>query len=463
MDDHSRSAAATGEAGTPPSARPIPGRRRVLAWALWDPGTQPFASVITTFVFSVYIVSPAFGPDDRTSTALAWTMSLAGLLIALLAPITGHWADRHGRRVGLLRWLTWALAVLAGCLFFIQAKASFLVLGLALLGLGIVVSDVASSLYNGLLDEVAPPGKVGRVSGLGWGMGYLGGIVALLVIYLAWIRPEVGLFGVTSTNGMDIRVSMLFCAAWIALMTLPTFVVLRDPPHPASDSRGPRRRGLAALGHAYVELWHSVVRIWRTSPNTVVFLLAAALFRDGLNGVFQFGGPIARQTFGFSAAQVLVFGIAANLVAGVSTMLVGLLDDRLGPRRVIIGSLVALIACAVVVFALHDGPATVFWIAGMGMCAFVGPAQSAGRSFLTRVCPHEQQGEVFGLYATTGKVVSFLAPALFGLFITVGARLTGGGNNQYWGILGIIVVLVAGLAVMAAVRDPDPVERSQTR
>lgn len=421
-------------------------RRRILGWAMWDPGTQPFNSVITTFVFSVYIVSDSFGSNDHTSTSLSWTMALAGLLIALLAPVVGQWADRSGHRISTLKWLTWALALVSGCLFFVQDRASYLLLGLVLLGLGTVISDVGSALYNGLLDEVAAGGKVGRISGFGWGLGYMGGIIALLVIYIAWIQPDVGWFGVTSTNGMDIRVSMLFCAVWILLLTLPTFIILRDRPRAAAVP------GTGLVG-AYAQLGRSVAGLWRTHRGIVVFLIASALFRDGLNGVFQFGGPIAKQTFGFTSAQVLIFGIAANLVAGVSTIAFSLLDDRIGPRRVIIGSLIILIAIALAVFWLHDGGAKVFWVLGMAMCAFVGPAQSASRSYLARVCPQGMQGEVFGLYATTGKAVSFLAPLLFGLFITMGRLIGGGDNNQYWGILGIAVVLLAGLVAMIPVKD----------
>ncbi|MDU5514811.1 MAG: MFS transporter [Cutibacterium avidum] len=436
-------------------AVPTDQRKRVFAWAMWDPGTQPFASVITTFVFAVYLVGDAFGPKDTTVTALSWTMSLAGLAIALLAPIVGQWADRRGRQVTALKWLTWTLTVMSGLLFFVKPHPSYLLLGLVLLGVGTVISDVGSSLYNGMLDDVAEPGKIGRISGLGWGMGYLGGIIALLVIYIAWIKPKVGWFGVTSHEGMNIRVAMLFCAIWILALTLPTFLILRDDPRPVDQSE-PQLRGFRALGHAYAELWRSVVRIWHISRNTIIFLVASALFRDGLNGVFQFGGPLARQTFGFSAADVLIFGIVANLVAGISTILLGRLDDRIGPKHLIIVSLVVLSACGIGVFIGHNGSAMVFWVLGLIMCGFVGPAQSASRSLLARICPPGCQGEVFGLYATTGKAVSFLAPALFGLLVTMGHAVTGGDNNQYWGIIGIVLMLVVGLVAMIPVSTAEP-------
>ncbi|MSS45610.1 MFS transporter [Cutibacterium sp. WCA-380-WT-3A] len=429
-------------------------RKRVFAWAMWDPGTQPFASVITTFVFAVYIVGDAFGPKDSTVTALSWTMSLAGLAIALLAPVVGQWAGRRGRQVTALKWLTWGLVVMSGLLFFVKPHPSYLVFGLVLLGVGTIVSDVGSSLYNGMLDDVAQSGKVGQISGFGWGMGYLGGIIALLVIYVAWIKPTVGWLGVTSHDGMNIRVSMLFCAVWILVLTLPTFLILHDTPRRADESET-KLRGFRALGHAYAQLWRSVVRIWHVSRNTIIFLIASAFFRDGLNGVFQFGGPIARQTFGFSASDVLVFGIVANLVAGISTMLLGRIDDRIGPKRLIIFSLIVLSACGIGVFIGHNGSAMVFWVLGLVMCGFVGPAQSASRSLLTQICPPGYQGEVFGLYATTGKAVSFLAPALFGFFVTAGHNVTGGDNNQYWGIMGIVVVLLVGLAAMIPVNTAE--------
>lgn len=116
-------------------------------------------------------------------------------------------------------------------------------------------------------------------------------------------------------------------------------------------------------------------------------------------------------------------------------------------------SLAALVAMAGVVFLFHDGGKVIFWVAGLGMCLFVGPAQSASRSFLARLIPVGKSGEVFGLYATTGRVVSFLSPMLFGLAIGLGAAVTGEANTQYWGILGVAVVLLAGLVVMIPVKE----------
>ena len=431
--------------GTALGANSSSSRRKVWAWALWDWGTQPFATVITTFVFSAYITSTAFGQTNATSLALATSSSLAGLVVALIAPVLGQNSDRTGRTVRNLRLQTWLLALASAALFFVRPEPAFLWLGLSILAVGSIIAEIANVNYYSLIEEVATPADVGRVSGFGWGLGYLGGIVVLLALNFAFIAPQVGLFGVTGADSLDIRVSMLGCALWIVLFTIPTFLLLRDRPRAAAP-----RIGVAA---SYRLLWASVVRLYRTSPHTLAFLGASALFRDGLSGLFAFGAVIAVGTFGFSASEVIIFGAAANVVAGLSTMAFGVLDDRIGPKRVILIALSALVVLCLAIFIFHDRGAIVFWVCGMATTAFVGPAQSASRSFLARIIPAGKSGEIFGLYATTGRAVSFLSPAALGAAIWLGAAITGQENTQYWGILGIVVVLLAGLLVLIPVRE----------
>jgi UMF1 family MFS transporter len=420
-------------------------KRRVIAWGMWDWGAQPFNTVITTFVFSVYLTSSSFGATNFTSMALAVSTGIAGLFVALLAPVLGQNSDRSGKTVRNLKIQTWVLAGLSAALFLVQPDPAYLVLGLVLLGAGSVISEIAGVNYNATIDQVATPRTVGRVSGFGWGMGYLGGILVLLLIFFLFIQPEVGLFGVTDENALDIRVSMLVCGIWIALFTLPAFRVLRDRPRPLAPRVG--------VVDSYRLVWRSIRGLWTTSRHTVYFLLASALFRDGLAGVFAFGAILAAGTFGLSAGEVIIFGAAANIVAGLATMAFGALDDRIGPKKVILICLAALVTLGLLVFILHDGGKTVFWVLGLLLTVFVGPAQAASRSFLARLIPQGKSGEIFGLYATTGRVVSFLSPLAFGAFIALGAVVTGEENTQYWGILGIVLILAAGFAVMIPVRE----------
>ncbi len=420
-------------------------KRRVLAWGMWDWGTQPFNTVITTFVFSVYITSSSFGRTNATSTALAVSTGVAGLFVALLAPVLGQNSDRSGRTVRNLRMLTWLLAALSAALYVVRPQPGYLWVGLSILAVGSVVSEIAGVNYNSTIDQVATTRTVGRVSGFGWGMGYLGGIVVLLLIYFLFIQPDVGLFGINGGDGMDIRVSMLVCGLWTMIFTIPAFLVLKDRPR----ERAPR----VGVVRSYQLVWQSIRGLWSVSRHTVYFLLASALFRDGLAGVFAFGAILAAGTFGMSAGDVIIFGAAANIVAGVATMGFGMLDDALGPKRVILISLGSLVVLGLAIFAFHGGGTGTFWVLGLLMTVFVGPAQAASRSFLARLIPDGKGGEIFGLYATTGRVVSFLSPLAFGGFIALGALITGAENTQYWGILGIVLILAAGFAVMLPVKE----------
>lgn len=438
---------------SPPVDPPGPGSAQrfgwpVYAWGLWDWGSAAFNAVITTFVFTVYLTSDAFGPG--ADAQLGYALATAGVLIAVLAPVLGQRADRSGRRSFWLLVNTLLVVLSAVGMFFVTPEPDMLWLGLLLLAAGNIFFELASVNYNAMLNEISTPSTIGRVSGLGWGMGYIGGIVLLLIVYLGLISPEVGLFGVTSEDGLDVRVTMLVCAVWTLVFSIPLFLTIRDQRSDRAQ-RAPREGILAS----YRKLFATLAELWRTDRNTVYFLLASAVFRDGLAGVFTFGGVIAAGTFGFSPGDVIIFGVAANVVAGLATIAFGALDDRFGPKRVIVLSLVAMIVAGVGVFVFHAGGTPVFWSLGLVLAVFVGPAQSASRTFLARLIPAGQEGQIFGLYATTGRAVSFLAPAAFALSIVLGAAVTGAPTQddvQYWGILGIIAVLLLGLLLLIPVR-----------
>lgn len=418
-------------------------RKQIVSWALWDWGTQPFATVITTFVFATYITGDAFGPENEVTQAHGAITAAAGFVVALLAPVLGQNSDRSGRTVRNLRNMTWAIALLSGALFFVRPEPVYLWVGLGIFALGTIIDSIAGVNNNAILDDISTPANVGRISGFGWGMGYLGGIIVLLICALGFILPR-GTYW--ADDGMGTRLSMLICMVWILVFTAPTFLNLKDRPLAGP----PPKMGVV---DSYKELGRTIARIWRQSPHTIYFLAASALFRDGLAGVFAFGAVIAARTFGFSTTEVLLFGAAANILAGLSTFAFGMLDDRIGPKRVILITLGGLCLLGLAVFFLHDAGKLPFWVMGLMMTMFVGPAQSASRSFLARLVPEGRAGEVFGLYATTGRAISFLSPTMYTLFIGLGALVTGVEGTQYWGILGIVLVLLAGFVVMLFVKD----------
>jgi UMF1 family MFS transporter len=447
-------AAATSlDAAVAASGGASPKRSHVVAWGLWDWGSASFNAVITTFVFTVYLTSDAFGGETAVSAQLGIAMTVAGVLVALLAPVTGQRSDRGGRRKLWLAVNTYIVVALSALMFFVAPDPGYLWLGLFLLAAGTVFFEFASVNYNAMIVQVSTPKTIGKVSGFGWGMGYVGGIVLLLIVYFGFIEPIGGtaLFGVPATDGLPVRVTVLASAIWFGLFALPVLLAI---PEYESPSAADARAGRIGFFASYGLLFRDIRTLFRESRDTVYFLIASAVFRDGLTGVFTFGGVLAAGSFGFGPGQVIIFAIAANVVAGVSTIAVGLLDDRFGAKPVIITSLVGLVVCGTLVFVLHDGGQGMFWIFGLALCAFVGPAQAASRSFLARRIPAGRDGEMFGLYATTGKAATFLSPALFTIFIGIGVAVLGpGANAQYWGILGIVLVLLVGLLLMIPVRS----------
>lgn len=431
---------------------------RILAWASWDWGSAAFNAVMTTFVFTVYLTSNAFGGEDQASAVLGAALAVAGFAIALLAPVTGQRSDAGGRRKLWLGVNTAAVAVLTALCFFVYPQPEFLLLGVTLIALGNVFFEFAGVNYNAMLAQISTPRNIGKVSGIGWGAGYLGGIVALLIVLQLFVQPSFDWFGASTEDSLNIRLVAVFSALWFFVFALPVLFAVPELPRKGQAAR----LGIVA---SYRLLFRRIRAIYATSPHTIYFLLASAVFRDGLAAVFTFGGIIAAGTFGFALSQVIFFAIFGNVVAAVGAVIGGFLDDRVGPKAVIIGSLAGLLAAGTVILVLGNGDyvffglpwagSTTFWVFGLFLCLFVGPAQSSSRAYLARLAPHGESGELFGLYATTGRAVSFLAPALFTLCITVATPLVAAGQAQRWGILGIMVVLLAGLLVLLPVKSPD--------
>lgn len=441
-----------GQSSTPPSAAEpalVPSlepqltapakKRTVFAWSLWDWGSAAFNAVVTTFVFSVYITSSAFGPEHEVASKLGAALTTAGIIVALLAPVVGQLTDAAGRRKTWLGVNTAVVVAVTALLVLVAPAEPYLMLGLVLLAIGNIAFEFASVSYNAMLTQISTNQNVGKVSGFGWGMGYIGGIVLLAILLVGFIFPDVGWFGVTSEDGWNIRIAMVISALWFGVFAIPVFFAVPEI-SPTADAAKPR----ANILRAYRELFASIRNLWRGARQTLYFLVASAVFRDGLAGVFTFGGVIAALSFGFDPSTVIIFAIAANVVAGIATILAGLFEDRLGAKNVMVASIVLMVLCGLLVFVLNPLGSWVFWVFGLLLCIFVGPVQSASRSYLAKLIPAGHEGEIFGLYATTGRAVSFLAPAAFTVAVSLG-------GSTIFGILGIVLVLLVGVLLLIPV------------
>ncbi|OMC10915.1 MFS transporter [Mycobacterium sp. SP-6446] len=424
-------------------------RSRIVAWALWDTGSTGLNAIVTTFVFSVYLTSSVGVGLPGPTTPASWlgrAGAVAGLTVAVLAPVVGVWVEAPHRRRVVLSVLT-ALAVTLTCsMFFIHDRPGYLWAGLVLLGATAACGDLASVPYNAMLRQLSTPATAGRISGLGWAAGYLGSVVLLAVIYAGFISGSGsgpgavrGLLRLPVADGLYVRVAMLAAAAWLAVLALPLLLAAHRLP---DSTQAPPPAGL--LG-GYRKLWREVSAEWRRDRNLVYFLGASALFRDGLAAIFAFGAVLGVNVYGISQANVLIFGVAASVVAAVGAVLGGFVDHRIGSKPVILGSLAAIVAMALTLMVL-SGPVP-FWICGLLLCMFIGPSQSSARALLLQMAHHGREGVAFGLYTMTGRAVAFLAPWLFSVFVDAFGAVRAG-------LGGISLVLVAGLLGMALVRVP---------
>jgi UMF1 family MFS transporter len=398
--------------------------RRLIAWSLYDWASSPVPTLHATFIFSVFFTT-AVMPDGGTA-AWAWMTSASALAVAMAAPLLGRFADGRGAVRLCLATATAIGALATAGLWFVEPDPSFAMLALGLSAMSIFAMEISFVFYNAMLPSVAREAEFGRASGLAWGLGYAGAIVALVMVLLLFVLPDTPAFGISTDGAGHIRITMCFAALWLCLFALPLFIFV---PAPAPTSSA--APFLASLKHS--------LRLAMTIPGMPRFLLARMLFADGLVTLFAFGGIYAATVFGFSQTMVLVFGIVLNITAGIGAALGGVADDRFGSIRVMRGCLLALAALGLV--AIMAPGEAVFWAAGAALGLFIGPLQSSARAWVARRAPPDQRASLFGLMMFSGKATSFVGPLIYGLLVT-----TTGSDRT--GMMIVILLMLAGWMAM---------------
>jgi UMF1 family MFS transporter len=417
---------------------------------LWDWAEQPYPTIIQTFIFATYLTSSSFttnGDVDSLATQLGWAGSVAGLLVAITAPIFGRRTDTSGHRK---RWLLINSGILVALMvgsYFVEPSPSFFLFGLVLYAVGNVVQETAFINYYAMLKQVTTEKNMARVSGMAWGLGYVGGIILLLGSLVLCFLPGHPLYP-TEEGALNIRVIFLFAAAWMVIFTIPLMIFVPEIPKSAVSNKR------ESIIDSYKALVAQIKKLRRDNPDALKFLLASAVYRDGLAGVFTFGAILGSVAFGFSQTGVILFGVAANIVSGLGAFIGGAIDNRVGTKRVIVVSLAGMLVAGTGVFAFAGMGAITYWVFGLALCLFVGPAQASSRTFVARFAPANREGEIFGLYQTTGKAASILSPMLWTISLAL-ATSAGLANATLYGIIGIMVVLAAGLIWLLRVH-PSP-------
>lgn len=420
-----------------PSPRQAASRSGLAAWCLFDWANSAYPTVIMTFVFAAYFTEGVAASPTAGTEAWGYAVSMSAFLIAVLGPVLGAIADNGGRRKPWLFALMLMTAGAASGLWLVEPDPSWMFTALVLVALGNAAFETGMVFYNAMLADIADDERVGRLSGWGWGLGYLGGLSCLALVLIGFVQTDTPWFGLDKDSAEHLRAVGPIVAVWTVVFALPLFLLTPDRPTSGVSPMAAVRLGLVQLKTTFVKI--------RDFRDVVRFLIARMIYTDGLNTLFAFGGIYAAGTFGFSFEDLILFGIAINVTAGLGAFAFGWLDDRMGPKQVIIIALICLIILGTAILLIESRAA--FWGLGLALGIFMGPAQSASRSMMARLAPADMRTEMFGLYALSGKATAFIGPALL-------AWVTATTDSQRLGMATIVVFLIAGLILMRRVPSP---------
>jgi len=370
-------------------------KKEVISWSLYDFANQPFSTIIVTFVYGAFFTS-VIASDEKTGTLL-WTNGIAitAIIVALLSPIFGALADKGGYRKFFLILFTWICAIFSILLYF--PKSGDVFFALSLFVIANIAFEMGTVFCNSYLPDLADKKNIGKISGFAWGLGFVGGLIALFL--------SLSLF---ELNSDGIRRINILVGVWFLIFSIPTFLFVKD-----------RKKEKLTKKH-FVDSFSSIKTTFKEVVKYRIimrFLIARLFFNDGLITIFSLGGIYAVDTLDFSFDEVMMLGIVLNISAGIGSFIFGYLEDLIGVKKVINISLIVLIFSTLLAFVAPYFlfQKEIFWIAGVLIGFMVGPNQSCSRSLMAKLTPKEKQNEFFGFFALTGKATSFLGPILFGI------------------------------------------------
>jgi MFS transporter, UMF1 family len=440
-----------------------PPRRAVAAWVMFDWSAQPFFTLVTTFVFAPFFAAAIATSPEQGQALWGYATGFAGLCIAILSPVLGAIADQAGARKP---WIAvFGVMLVVGCaMLWFAVPGSAYAVPIALLGYGIALigAEFAAVFNNAMMPTLVTPEKIGRLSGTGWAVGYLGGLVSL-VLTLGFLAasPETGstLLGYNPAFGLDPatregdRATGPLSALWFLIFVTPMFLLVPDRP---------RRMALDEAVSSGLRRLKQTLGSLSDKPTLARFLLANMVYADALVALFAFGGIYAAGAFGWGTIQIGIFGILLTITGTFGAWFGGKLDDHLGSKKVIAISLIILIlTCVGIMGTTRDtilfvfssslpqagggifstGAERAYLILGLFIGLVAGPVQAASRSLLIRIAPRDDIGQYFGLFALSGKVTSFIGPTLVAIVTQVS-------GSQRVGLMVLILMFGFGLMLI---------------
>lgn len=437
-------------------------RKGIFGWMMFDWATQPFHTLIITFIFAPYFVSHVAENAVRGQEIWAYATGFGGLAIAIMAPILGAIADSTGPRKPWI--LAFSVLGVVGSWMLWYAAPGSSSIGLVMLALiiGLFGMEFAAVFNNAMMPNLVPRTRLGRLSGSAWALGYVGGIVSLIIVLgLLSAQPSTGktLLGISPLFGLDAatyqgdRASGPLTAMWYVVFVLPMFLFTPDTPKRVA-ARGAVAQGLSRLRQTLREL--------PGQKSYFSYLISSMLYRDALNALYAFGGIYAAGVLGWPTIKIGIFGILAALTGVVGAWVGGQVDDRLGPKSVVTVGIILLTLCCVLVVSTSPTevlfmpvgsaaepsglPDIVFYIAGCIIGAAGGALQAASRTLLVDQVPADKVTEAFGLYALSGKATTFIGPLLI-------AQATGWFDSQRLGVTPVILLFALGIVLLPLVKS----------
>ena len=433
-------------------------KRRIWGWYFFDWASQPYNTLLLTFVFGPY-VTRLLGDGSQAQAVWGYGVGAAGLVIAVASPLLGSIADKAGGRMRFI-WAFSVMYVLGAWGLWYAAPGDFnLTLIMLSFCIGLIGMEFATTFTNSMMPDLATPQEIGRISGTGWAFGYLGGLMSLILMLTLIQETPSGktLIGLVPILGLDpaqaegTRAVGPLTAIWYVVFMIPFFLWVREPRKPGAI---PVR---AAAARAWPDLKASL-RAMRGQPSLASYLLSSMFTRDALNGIYVFGGIYAAGVLGWSAVDLGIFGILGTITGAIFAWLGGRADSRYGPKPVIAITVVVLTLVTIcIAFVSREAvfgmpveatsrlPDIAFYVLGGLIGAAGGAMQSASRTMMVKQADPARMTEAFGMYALTGKATSFLAPLLIGVTTDIT-------DSQQLGILPLIVLFVIGLVLLIRVK-----------
>jgi MFS transporter, UMF1 family len=406
-------------------------KQKIIAWALYDWANSAFSTLILTFVFASYFTSSVM--DDAVKSASLWSASIgiSGLLLLVLSPIVGAIADRTSR---LKFWICLFMMIMLVGLAFMDVAPHATMTEVYRVLSGLILANIGFELgviiVNSYLPHIVPSESQGSVSSFAWGLGYVGGIVAMIVTLLGFIgmgdmKPWISL----PRDAMwHVRSVLPISALWMIIFSLPLFFLL-------PSVHGIKKTRATSWHNIFYEPFLHMVRSIKHDKTWRYFLIGSAFYRDGLSTLFAMGGIYAATRYGMDSQSILIFAIGVNITGGLGCFISAYLERRIPSLTIVRFGLIGLFACGLLV--LLAPTATYFLVFSCILGFFVGPVQSASRTLVVQLSSADVVGERFGIYSLSGRAVSFIGPFLF-------ASLTQLFQSQTIGLSSVLLLWAIG-------------------